>query len=550
MSDAFTSKVLIVGAGPVGLVAALALSLNGVKVRIIDKLPAPAVGQRGSTIAPRTLEAYRLLGILPDVLKLATPFPEIQDHSPDGTPGRRFSILPRLPPSPAVPYPNHLQLGQDYVAGILREHLERRCGVNVEWGTECVGLEQDGDGVNVAIRKGETDGRLKVEYVIGADGAKSMVRKLTGFSFEGETAADTRMLIGDVELSGFEGESTDPAIRMFKDDDGNNIIIRPVPERPGLCFIVSRGPLLDIPRACADHAYLLSHIRFLASREDIKMGAECTVTEWHLNVRMANTFQKGRIFIAGDAAHVHSPTGGQGLNSGVMDAMNLAWKLALVVRGAAIPSLLDTYSTERTPPIREMLNLTTTRTKHNFALKRTADAAAHPLAFRMLGVHCRGSDIVNDELVVDRRTEIEEVSAYGGEGEDTGRVHAGDRAPDAPGLRDADGTERSLFDLFDLAKHTVLVFDPALVDELLGAVQTFEVECIQTLLVLEAGSASCTSPRGVQVVVDFKGLASQAYSVAQGTRIAVVRPDGVVGGMLKGTKGVNDYFARVLNSVA
>ena len=150
------------------------------------------------------------------------------------------------------------------------------------------------------------------------------------------------MLIGDVGLSGIEGIDTDTAIRIFKDEDGNayvysshaflppkliymicRVMVRPVPERPGLCFIVVRGPLLDISRACVDRDYLLSHIRTIAHREDIQMGAECAVSDWHLNVRMADAFQKGRIFIAGDAAHVHSPTGGQGLNSGVMDAVRL-----------------------------------------------------------------------------------------------------------------------------------------------------------------------------------------------------------------------------------
>ena len=228
--------------------------------------------------------------------------------------------------------------------------------------------------------------------------------------------------------------------------------------------------------------------------------------------------------------------------------MNLAWKLALVLLGAAPVSLLDTYTAERTPPIREMLNLTTTRTKHNFALKNTANAASHPLAFRMLGVHCRGSDIVIDELVVDRKSEVEDVSAYGGEGEDSGRVHAGDRAPDAPGLRDADGAERALLDVFDAAKHTVLVFDSALVEEVSNITQSFAVACVQVVLVQPSDAAPYIGNFGGQTLIDAEGHAKQAYAVSLGTRIAIVRPDDVVGGILKGVEGAKKYFTRYLNA--
>ncbi|KZV71541.1 hypothetical protein PENSPDRAFT_401488 [Peniophora sp. CONT] len=542
MAITSASQVLIVGAGPVGLTAALALSLNGIKPRIIDRLSAPAAGQRGSTIAPRTLEAYNILGILPDILKLATPFPDIQDYSSDGVPGKRFSILTRLPPSPAVPMPNHMQLGQDYVAAILREHLERRFGVTVEWGAKCTQLQHDEEGVDVVISKEGHEEQVRAQYVLGADGARSAVRKLAGFSFEGETAADTRMLIGDVELSGFD---EDPVIHTFKDGNGNMCMIRPVPERQGMCFIVVRGSSFDLQRACVDRDYLLSHIRAITHREDIQMGAECAVADWQLNVRMVDSLQKGRVLLAGDAAHVHSPTGGQGLNSGIMDAMNLAWKLALILHNAAPRSLLDTYSAERIPPIREMLDITTTRTKHNFALKRTADAAAHPLAFRMLGVQCRGSDIVCDELVVDRKAEIEEVSAYGGEGEDGGRLHAGDRAPDAPGLRDAEGMECRLYDVFSAAKHTVLVFDATLVNDVLAAIQSFKADCIQTRLVLPSDTVLPTGDHGAEVLIDAQGHAFEAYSARQGVSVAIVRPDGVVGGILKSAEGVHKYFVHV-----
>ena len=228
--------------------------------------------------------------------------------------------------------------------------------------------------------------------------------------------------------------------------------------------------------------------------------------------------------------------------------MNLAWKLALVVKGLAPPSLLDSYHAERAPVVREMLNVTHALADKTF---KTDDKTAwhRPTALRQLGVHYRWSDIVLDELEKDgneiRSTTVEPEDVYGAGS--SGRLHAGDRAPDAPGLRDARiGIETKLFNIFNPTRHTILVLESSLAQDVATAVGKYPAGVVQTIVLHTQGADNAvTLPNVSAVLVDGEGHAHRAYAAEAGTSIAVVRPDGVVGALLKGVNGLNKYFSHI-----
>ncbi|KAF8895550.1 FAD binding domain-containing protein [Infundibulicybe gibba] len=277
------------------------------------------------------------------------------------------------------------------------------------------------------------------------------------------------------------------------------------------------------------------------------------LSHFTMNIRMVDKFGEGRGFVTGDAGHVHSPTGGQGMNSGIQDSFNLGWKLALVAKGIAPRSLLDTYTEERIPVIAEMLNETTKiltkATNSNFG----EDTWGRDGTLLQLGVNYRWSSIVVDEQGAEGAEDGTHITAYGNL---DGKLKAGDRAPDAPGLVQHKPASRAtirLFDLFNPAHHTVLLFSTSGGNEHAEVVQSlarYPEGTIQFVIVTRMGSTqSGMEGEGVDFVVeDGAGSASAAYgaAVAQGCSIAIIRPDGVVGAFVTGTQGVHRYFKGIL----
>ncbi|KAI0037163.1 FAD binding domain-containing protein [Vararia minispora EC-137] len=536
--------VLIVGGGPVGLVAALALALNGVSFRIVDKLQEHAVGQRGAGIAPRTLEIYHFLGVLKEIKSVGGPLVPFQEYDVECRPTREHFLAPQQPATPETPEPNHWMLGQDSNCTVLRKHLEEQ-GIEVELGTELVNFEQDEDGVSTTLNKDGKEERLRVKFLIGADGARGVTRKQLGASFLGASAQDIRLVIGDIHLTGVDRQHW----HRWMDVQKNNLMLRPAWENPDMFFIVAGGPSLDLRKGVEDQEYLTEWIRDLTKNKSITIGRIKTLAEWRLNVRMVDEFRVGRVVLVGDAAHVHTPAGGQGLNSGVMDAMNVCWKLALICKNYAPESLLDSFPEERMPVIEEMLQMTTGLFMNVMKRQDKSNVISwqNPSSLRQLGVHYRWSSIVRDELKdvqeLAEGTNIEPPSTYG-----TGistRVHAGDRAPDAPGLIDAQsGRITRLFDIYSPTRHTVVVFGSDLAQAAQAVAAKNPQGMIRTIVVQE--DAGETDVEGT-VFIDGQGYAHRVYGVAAGVKILVVRPDGVVGGILKGSDGLSVYFSRIFS---
>lgn len=265
-------------------------------------------------------------------------------------------------------------------------------------------------------------------------------------------------------------------------------------------------------------------------------------------MRMVDNMRVRRVFVAGDAAHCHSPTGGQGLNSSVQDVANLGWKLALVHKGLASLTLLDTYSEERLRVIAQMLKLTTELYNKTFtnlggggmedeAWQRGGD-------LRMLGINYCGSSIVLED-----HAPLEGATAYSKSS--GGLVQAAYRAPDASGLVSVGGEEAptTLFSVFSVTAHTVLLFggdetDRARVAEVVGR---FPEEVVRTVQLLPKGQTAGDSATSALSLEDREGHAYAGYGVPLDRLTAVVvRPDGVVGAVVSGAEGVERYLQKIV----
>ncbi|KAJ7648599.1 FAD binding domain-containing protein [Mycena polygramma] len=543
-------KILIAGAGPSGLILALALRRSGVRVRIIEKAPVPAVGQRGPGIQPRTQELFRALGVLDDINKQAIALLPMRSYvPPEGTvPLKTFFMAPPVEPTPARPFEEIITIGQNHLEAILRDVLRTKYSCEVEFGTSLLSLKQDADGVDATI--GKPDGQeetQRFEFLVGADGARGVVRKQCGLTFLGESRPSIKFIIGDLRVEGIDEDYW----HSWGDPKSDSVLLRPtgVPGLFGLALILA-GPKIDDEALLNDRTALQDTISSVTGRKDIKVVDVPWITKWSPNIRMTDRYSAGRCFLTGDAAHVHSPTGGQGLNSGAQDSFNLAWKLALVIKGRAPITLLDSYNDERLPVVKEMLGTTTklldkTVGENSVAGDTEKWDRSGPLL--MLGVNYRWSAIVVDEQDENEAPKVPN-DAYGAR---TRGLKAGDRAPDAPELHDTLSTQSGgvlvrLFDVFDFSRHTVLVFSaaPERYDALLTALARYPEGSVHCVAIV--GRSLEADIRGPDVVLeDTQGHAYGSYHFEGGCDIAVVRPDGILGAVVRSVEGVEGYFSRI-----
>ncbi|MFC7384474.1 FAD-dependent monooxygenase [Sphaerisporangium rhizosphaerae] len=422
------TPVLIAGAGPTGLTLAVDLARRGVAFRLVDASPeARPNGSRGKGLQPRTLEVFDDLGVIEPTLTTAAPYPPMQAYAGD-TVVWQGRLHEPAEPTPAVPYPVVLMQPQWRTEAILRERLAG-LGGRVEQGVALAGLEQDAGGVTVTLEgpAGARE-RLTADYVVGADGGGSTVRKLLGVGFAGTTHESERMLIGDVTTADLDRDHW----HVWGDLAAQKLAVGlcPLPGTDVFQFTAALGQDETPDRTLAGYQERLD-----AARGDarVRLTDLSWTSVYRVNIRMADRFRVGRVFLAGDAAHVHSPAGGQGLNTGVQDAYNLGWKLARVIDGAPA-ALLDTYEEERLPVAADVLGLSTAL--HEKARRGDADAAH------------RGED--TQQLLL---------SYHGGSLAAVG-ARAGDRAPDAP-CHTAAGKATRMFDVLRGPQTTLLLLGSA-----------------------------------------------------------------------------------------
>ncbi|KAL0953688.1 hypothetical protein HGRIS_004884 [Hohenbuehelia grisea] len=380
-STSSAPQVLIVGAGPTGLVLALVLRQNGVRVRIIEKDLAARVGQRGAGIMPRSLELFHLLGVGNEIEKQGIFSPRVRIYDmPEGIhPIQTFDMQPWNEPTPTCPYLNIQLLGQARLETILRAALADH-GCIIEQSTELKTFEQAPGHVTAHLEKKAVDGTITKEttnfdYLIGTDGARGIVRKLLGLSFLGETRLVEHLVVGDVTIDGLNDEHW----HMWGDASTTLVSLRPTEDPHSFNFMIA-GAHVNHTSLAHDRDAVINFIYDHTGRmqeEGMNIREVTWLSHYKPNIRMVDTFGKDRVVIAGDSAHVHSPTGGQGMNTGIQDAFNLGWKLALVVKGHAPPSLLDSYTEERLPVIADMLDQTTVLLKKAFKGRNPDEEEQH-----------------------------------------------------------------------------------------------------------------------------------------------------------------------------
>ncbi|KAG9224114.1 hypothetical protein CCMSSC00406_0006782 [Pleurotus cornucopiae] len=538
-------SILVVGAGPVGLVLALSLAKQGVNVRIIEKEAKPNVGQRGAAIQPRTLEAHHFLNVLPDILEIASPAPLMRAY-PVGTPipSKTFDMLRKnAEPSDPFPITKLILLGSDRQSEILTSHL-RKHGVTVDYSVRLSSFEQFADHVTAKMLRLK-DGAEEMEtanfvYIVGADGAHSVVRKGAGLAFVGETRAE-HMVIGDIHIS---RGITNNFWHVWGEGHSAMLSLRPAQkESPDLFNFIITGVNAGLP-GLTDRESIMKFISRVTGVSDIEYGKLDFISKYTPHSRMATSFRKGRAFIAGDAAHIHSPTGAQGMNSGVQDAFNLGWKLALVIKGLAKPELLDSYDAERLPVIEGMLQIALDLHTRLFkAGTDPADIWDRGGSQDQLGVNYRHTPYVFDERV--QSAQVNSARNPYGRSE---ALRAGDRAPDASALSNMHDASKAmrLFDLFSVACHTVLIFsaqcDSAL--PVAEALKEYPAETIQRVIILPS-SGSESFDIDCLVLRDSLHLANSAYGTKSGViTVAAIRPDGVVGAIATSVEGLHRYLEQ------
>ncbi|MGW4475346.1 FAD-dependent monooxygenase [Nonomuraea sp. NPDC004354] len=328
------THVLIVGSGPTGLTLAIELARRGVDLRIVEKSPVHPEGVRGKGLQPRTLEIFHDMGVIDEILATGAVYPPLRAYK-DGQTVWEGRMHEPKEPSASVPYPMVIMQPQWRTERILRERLAR-LGHEVELGVEVTAFEQDAEGVTATFADGE---RIRCAYLVGADGGRSTVRKALGVGFVGETFESERMLLADVKVPDVDREHW----HLWGDMASRKLDVSLCP-LPGTDLFQLTAPYTgedDVTRILDEHA-------------GVKPTEVVWRSEYRVNIRMAERFRVGRVFLAGDAAHVHSPAGGQGLNTGVQDAYNLGWKLAV-----GSEPLLDSYEQERMPVAEHVLGLST-----------------------------------------------------------------------------------------------------------------------------------------------------------------------------------------------
>ncbi|KAL4243826.1 hypothetical protein ABKN59_011512 [Abortiporus biennis] len=542
-------QVLVVGSGPAGLVLALTLTQNGIPIRIIEKRSEFHESQRGAGIQVRSLELYNFLCVYNDIKAGSIPLLPICTYKLPG--GREAASLNALAPTvdatPDIPFPNPITIGQNHTESILRSHLAK-LGVEVERSTELISFQQDQNGVTAEIIKRSSDNTetretAHFDFLVGADGARGVTRKQLGLTFLGESTPN-HVLIGDVFVKGLSRE----VWHNFRPSEKEMLLFRPT-ETEGLFYVIlSSANIEDYPKISANKENLQEFVNRMTTRDDIIIERIKALDEYSPSIRMVDKFGEGRIFVVGDAAHVHSPAGGQGLNTSIQDSFNLGWKLSLVCKKLSPSSILDTYSDERLPVIQDMLAKTTEILRK--ILKKNWD---RPTSLNQLRVNCRWSHILVDEQVEDHEgAKAIARDAYGSETDD--QLRAGDRAPDAPDLVNIKSNEKtSFFSVFRPIYHTALLFNPPSTElpSILETFATWPTGAVKVVLILpKGGNVAKDVLQDVLVLEDREGHAYQSYKQMAdgGFPVVIIRPDGVIGGIAKGAEGVKVYHNKLFSA--
>jgi 2-polyprenyl-6-methoxyphenol hydroxylase-like FAD-dependent oxidoreductase len=523
----FDTDVLIVGAGPVGLTAAIELRRRGADCRVIDRLVTPPRYAKAVGIQPRTLELWESAGVLRRALDAAIPM-RGQIIYVDGQQVARIELT--LPPE--VPY-GFVALPQYVTERLLAERLGE-LGGRVERGVELVSFSQDADGVSAVLRRPDGDTPVRAGYLVGCDGAHSVVRKGLGLRFEGDAFPEQYML-GDVEVDWAQPAGYGIRCTRRVDDGPDDILVAiPLPgrRRYRMSMLVPDELAAAAAPEGVEHGFEPGpvpeqrHLQAVLDRlapEPTRVSRPRWSSVFRISHRIVDRYGRGRVFVAGDAAHIHPPTGAQGMNTGIQDAVALAWRLALATEGTAADGLLASYDAERRPVGEEVVGRTV---RHARAGYDADDPSTVILREAQLLV------AYPDSPVTSEGTGAEVLKGGPGPGE---------RSPDCRELRRAAvAFPLRLHELLDGRRHALLLYaDQA--EQLPGLGEAARVAVdharrqLDIILVLAGGSViaddlaeGLLDGDPVSVVRDVAGEFRAAFGAVGGC-CYVVRPDQQVG---------------------
>ncbi len=529
------SPVLVVGGRTTGLMMAAELARHDVAVRIIDKSPGIDPHCRATVLHSRSLEILHSLGIVDEIVACAQSLHGVCLYV-NGEARGRSEELPV-----DSPFPLSLGLPQATTETILEKHLNS-LGVFVERNTQLTSLEQSADKVRASVL--HDDGREEVvetPWVIGCDGAHSTVRHLTEETFPGE-ADPYPYLLADVVIDG----ALEPGdVYFYLHDDGELFL-----------FILNEGRRLVVANVAKEtdisRTPTLEQVQELVTQRsghDFHLSDPRWLTYFHINYRLAPHYRHGRTFLAGDAAHVHSLLGGLGMNTGIQDAHNLAWKLALVMRGGAPVTWLETYETERRQVAEDVIATTKIATQHAELFAELSSTDREKLVTHMFVPEGEKMRVRNHEEQIDLDYRSSPICLEP-EGEFANGPHAGARAVDAPIL--LDGQPCQFYDLMRSSKHCLFLFAPASpqgsdLSELTTVAETVARDHGHWIAVhiVDDWQGESTVPSNVTLIEDPQQTLRQRYGI-ESTGMYLIRPDGYVAYRSRRLESLDEYLARIL----
>ncbi|MDT0123018.1 FAD-dependent monooxygenase [Paenibacillus sp. RRE4] len=490
--------VLIVGAGPTGLTLACDLARRNVDHRIIERGTSYNTASRAKGIQPRSLEVADDLEAIRYIMDTGVVDLPVRYYTEDGSSLVKSSITVAASAELGSPYPDPVWIAQFDVEKALRDQYTR-FGGKVELGMDAVELVQDSESVQVTVNTPEGKEQIHARYVVGADGGKSSIRKFIHLPLVGKTHDHERWYLGDVRLEGLDRNH----IHIWTSPEGM-VGVTPLPKSDIWQLQATIPSETEEPEKPSLEVYQ-DMFKRRAGAGHVRLMDASWLSIYRINVRMVESYRNGRVFLAGDAAHVHSPAGGQGMNTGMQDAYNLGWKLEAVIRGAN-NSLLDTYDEERRP-VAQTVHEDSTK-KMGAILGTATERGALSQSLSTVS-----DDLTSGLLISYPASSLTLPSLQA----DVTRSMPGDRAPNAEGLQGSEFTG-DVFDLLRGPHWTLLAF-----------VNRTDHRSLQEFTFDEL-HMHCIVPsyvEGEECIIDSAGNAYRMYDVTSETLI-LIRPDGYI----------------------
>jgi 2-polyprenyl-6-methoxyphenol hydroxylase-like FAD-dependent oxidoreductase len=528
--------VVIVGAGPIGLTLACHLLRLGLQVRLIEKRSGPSVHSKAIGLQYRVSEVLARLGVIDRFVAAGGSPTTVNIYAGDERLVQLRFVAPTGISGRDAFCPRAILIPQSQTEGILIDYV-RELGGAVEWQTELESFSQSFDRAFANVRRDGVVETIEARWLVSCEGAHSVVRKQANIPFRGK-AYPLAFFMADVRM---EGSLTHAENHVWLHPDGS-LAALPLPHPHTWRLFVEVTSQADRFQQGITVEQIQQFIGQRAPRLDARLvGAPLWVSDFRINCRMVDRMHEGRVFLAGDAAHIHSPTGGQGITTGMQDAANLAWKLARVSRGAPT-RLLDTYDEERLPHVEEVLRETDRTTTllfaPNAALRLLRDTVVLPVLRnpwfqrRMFGrlsqlhVHYRDSSLSRE--------------SRGGWWRSRGIVRAGDRAPDVAFNSTRVDGPTTLFDLMAPLRPIVLFNGIADPPQLCERLRFLDIDAYE--VAAQGSRGDTTSARLVDRYGDFAAL----YGLRTDF-LCLIRPDGHVGlvQVPPDEKDLNHYLALI-----